>query len=396
MTVTIRDGQLNGMTLSAEATGSSGPLEIAPVAAPGTIVYWAIVNGEGGTGVLKGFRIGDESVIDVLTGTQVQANPAPAGNRACIGCHASTPDGLNVGFSSEWSNYSNSIATIGQDAGTAGGIPSFLTTDASKALASLNGIPAYSLGHWQPGERMALLSDSGDLHWVNLEASGTEATGVVPRGSNDTQAATNPAWSHDGSTIVYTSLPAGGIVNGRASNGPMDLYTVHYNAKLGGDAAPLMGAADSTLEEYYPSFSSDDRYVIFNTVPSGQNAYSNSQTELHLVPAAGGASIRLDANDPPACGRNKSPGVTNSWAKWSPSAQSVSALGNTYYWIVFSSTRDPNGNPQLYVSPIVVDAQGNVTTYHSLYLWNQPASEDNHTPAWDVFEIPQVPEPVVR
>jgi hypothetical protein len=396
MTITIRDGQLNGMTLSAEATGSSGPLEIAPVAAPGTIVYWAIVNGEGGTGVLKGFRIGDESVIDALSGTQVRVNPAPAGNRACIGCHASTPDGLNVGFSSEWSNYSNSIATIGQDAGTAGGIPSFLTTDASKALGSLNGVPAYSLGHWQPGERIALLSDSGDLHWVNLEASGTDTTGVIPRGPNDTQAATNPAWSHDGSTIVYTSLPASGIVNGRASNGPMDLYTVHYHATLGGDAAPLRGAADSTLEEFYPSFSSDDRYVIFSAVPSGQNAYSNSQTELHLVPAAGGDSIRLEANDPPACGRNKSPGVTNSWAKWSPSAQSVSVLGNTYYWIVFSSTRDPNGNPQLYVSPIVVDAQGNVTTYHSLYLWNQPASEDNHTPAWDVFEIPQVPEPVVR
>jgi hypothetical protein len=396
MTVTIRDGQLNGTTLSAEATGSSGSLEIAPVGAPGTIVYWAIVDGQGGTGVLKGFRIGDESVLEVLTGTQVQVNPAPTGNRACIGCHASTPDGLNVGFSSEWSNYSNSIATIGQDAGTAGGVPSFLTTDASAALAKLNGIPTYSRGHWQPGERISLLSDSGDLHWVNLEASGAQTTGVVPRGPNDTRAATNPAWSHDGSTIVYTSLPASGIVNGRASNGPMDLYTLHYNGKLGGDAAPLMGASDPTLEEYYPSFSSDDRYVIFNTVPSGQNAYSNSQTELHVVPAAGGTSIRLDANDPPACGRNKSPGVTNSWAKWSPSAQTVSVLGNTYYWVVFSSTRSPSGNPQLYVSPIVVDAQGNITTYHSLYLWNQPETEDNHTPAWDVFEIPQVPEPVVR
>jgi hypothetical protein len=396
MTVSIRDGQLNGTTLSGEALGSTGSLGIAPVAAPGTIVYWAIVNGEGGTGVLKGFRIGDESVIDVLSGPQVQVNPAPTGNRACIGCHASTPDGSNVGFSSEWSGYSNSIATIGQDAGTAGGVPAFLTADARTALKSLNGVPAYSRGHWQPNDRITLLSDSGDLHWVNLEASGAQATGVIPRGPADSRAATNPAWSHDGSSIVYTSLPASGIVNGRGADGPMDLYKVHYNDKAGGDAAPLMGGADPSLEEYYPAFSADDRYVIFNTVPSGQNAYSNSQTELHIVPAAGGISIRLNANDPPACGRAKSPGATNSWAKWSPSAETVAVLGNTYYWIVFSSTRDPGGNPQLYVSPVVVDAQGNVTTYHSLYLWNQPAMEDNHTPAWDVFEIPQVPVPDVR
>jgi hypothetical protein len=41
----------------------------------------------------------------------------------------------------------------------------------------------------------------------------------------------------------------------------MDLYTVHYNDKAGGDTAPLTGAADPTREEYYPSFSSDDKNV---------------------------------------------------------------------------------------------------------------------------------------
>jgi hypothetical protein len=59
---------------------------------------------------------------------------------------------------------------------------------------------------------------------------------------------------------------------------------------------------------------------------------------------------------------------------------------------VFSSTRDPGGNPQLYVTPIVVEG-GKVSTYHALYLWNQPATENNHTPAWDVFKIPPPPPP---
>ena len=48
-------------------------------------------------------------------------------------------------------------------------------------------------------------------------------------------------------------------------------------------------------------------------------------------------------------------------------------------------------NPQLYVAPVVVDEAGEtptVVTYPALYLWNQPAAENNHTPAWDVFLIP--------
>jgi hypothetical protein len=95
------------------------------------------------------------------------------------------------------------------------------------------------------------------------------------------------------------------------------------------------------------------------------------------------------------CTNKVSPGVTNSWAKWSPSAQYVPALGKTYYWFVFSSTRYPVGaavgNPQLYISALVVDSAGNTTTYHSLYLWNQPPGQANHTPAWDYFQIPPPP-----
>ena len=63
----------------------------------------------------------------------------------------------------------------------------------------------------------------------------------------------------------------------------------------------------------------------------------------------------------------------------------TSAGGATYYWLTFSSKRG-GGVPQLYVSPVVVSGT-NVTTYPALYLWNQPAAESNHTPAWDKFDI---------
>ena len=44
-------------------------------------------------------------------------------------------------------------------------------------------------------------------------------------------------------------------------------------------------------------------------------------------------------------------------------------------------------NEQQYIVPMVVEGS-TIKTYSALYLWNQPADENNHTPAWDVFQIP--------
>jgi len=63
--------------------------------------------------------------------------------------------------------------------------------------------------------------------------------------------------------------------------------------------------------------------------------------------------------------------------------------GKTYYFLTFSSRRPDT--PQLYVTAMVDDGQ-TVTTYPALYLWNQPADEGNHTPDWEDFNIPSVPE----
>ena len=79
--------------------------------------------------------------------------------------------------------------------------------------------------------------------------------------------------------------------------------------------------------------------------------------------------------------------MTNSYPKWGPLAES--ANGSTYYWLVFSSTR--LGNPQLYITS-VVKTGATIATYGSIYLWNQPASENNHTPACGdyTFKVPPV------
>jgi hypothetical protein len=146
----------------------------------------------------------------------------------------------------------------------------------------------------------------------------------------------------------------------------------------------INGASDPAFNEYYPTFAPDDHYVAFNRVANGSSSYNNSQAEVFVVPATGGVPTRLAANDPPQCGGRTSPGVTNSWPKWAPGVEDFN--GRRYYWVTFSSTRG-GANPQLYVTA-VVDNGGVLTTYPALYLWNQPAAENNHTPAWDNFSIP--------
>src|SRR5262249_54288629 len=137
--------------------------------------------------------------------------------------------------------------------------------------------------------------------------------------------------------------------------------------------------------------SPDDLLITFSRAPGpDSSSYSNPDGEVMVVRAEGSVPVRLKANDPPACTGRRSPGVTNSWPKWAPNATSFG--DQTYYWLTFSSTRgDDSTVPQLYMTAISVDRRGptpQIVSYGAIYLWNQPSNEHNHTPAWDVFELP--------
>jgi len=42
------------------------------------------------------------------------------------------------------------------------------------------------------------------------------------------------------------------------------------------------------------------------------------------------------------------------------------------------------------MTAVTADEFGATTIYPAVYLWNQPANSSNHTPAWDMFQIPDV------
>jgi hypothetical protein len=409
ITVSIR-----GLTLAAAGATQAPPtvaaqstFTVAPVSAPGKIVYWSQPTSDlSSDGVLKGFGIGEEGVETVLTGPDVQMRNTT--NDSCIGCHSATPDGLSVGFSfgppssliSSLDTYFNNVVDI-QDA-TKGGVPSYVSAAGLSVVRGLRGIPAYSKGHWADGDRIVLLSDptdQGTLLWVQLDNGDM---GTVAR-MGDTNGATEPTFSHDGNTVVYVSAPSTSIKDGRLDVGPADLYSVPYMNRAGGPAAPIPGASSSQTLEYYPAFSPDDKMLAYTaTTVSGTStsAYSNPRAQVFVIPAAGGQTVRLVANDGSACDDELSPGLTNDWPKWSPEA-TEGPDGKTYYWLTFSSKR--RGRPpgamassappsQIFITAVTTSsgAGGGLQTYPALYLWNQPPLESNHTPSWDNYDIPPV------
>lgn len=402
--ITVRGAVLdNGALTAPPAVGTAGKVHLAPVDAAGSVVYWTA---SGGTS-FKGFTIGDTTSKLVLTpGT---AGPTSSGgNTNCVSCHASTPDGKYVVYSRDGDDGSRAIDVRK----VTGGAPD--PADISPAALQLLGrtrqtAPVMSAAHYSATDAVVIASflQAGgaryELSWTDLHAADANGWGVLAR-DGDPRNAFSPSWRRDGAAVAYVSAAAGGegVIAAPSPGDPtMDIYTVPYNNRAGGPATPLAGASDPNYHEFYPVYSPDDALLAFNrTDTSVANSYNQAPTEVFVTPGGGGTATRLKANDPPACTGFVSPGLTNSWARWAPRAETYG--GKTYHWLVFSSKRraaahDAAGNlrPQLYISAVVMGPvgpdQGIVAEYPAVYVTAQSPDDNNHTPAWDVFDVQSIP-----
>ncbi len=278
-----------------------------------------------------------------------------------------------------------------------------------------------------------------------LAAKGT-AWGVLT--TETSGSISTPASSKTGLRLAYTVSESSKDGHPDWHNNTADIKVLELTSPRASAAGstPLQGASDPGMLEYYPAFSPDDAFIAFNQAPAPSSTarclpdpnadppcvnpapgaapdgpYYNRMGEVAVVPSGGGTPHRLRGNDPVACSGEVSPGVLNSWPKWSSAVREYE--GKNYYFIIFSSARGYPGqfnltatpytppidakSSQLYMSVVEHDpATGAIVSYAPIYLWNQrylatgPDSYEelntaNLTPAWEDFSIPSVPPVVV-
>ena len=173
-------------------------------------------------------------------------------------------------------------------------------------------------------------------------------------------------WSPDGRYLVFARAKATdpnppGVPLAKFSNDPdelqiaYDLYRMPFHDGEGGEPQPIAGASRNGMSNTFPKVSPDGRWIVFVQCRNGELMRPDSQ--LYIVPAAGGQARRMRCNTP----------RMNSWHSFSPNGR----------WLVFSSkARSPY--TQMYLTHI--DADGNDSP---------PVLIDNSTAANRAVNIPE-------
>jgi hypothetical protein len=174
------------------------------------------------------------------------------------------------------------------------------------------------------------------------------ATGLrepLPGANDPKYVQTDGVWSPDGKYIVFARAeardprPAGELRATHANDVnetqiKYDLYRIPFNGGKGGTPEPIRGASQNGMSNNFPKISPDGKWIVFVQCKNGQLMRPDSQ--LYIIPAAGGTARRLRANTR----------LMNSWHSWSPNGR----------WLVFSSkARSPY--TQMYLTHI--DEDGN-------------------------------------
>jgi hypothetical protein len=388
-------------------SGVQGDIEVAPVNAGGSLVFWTVKDSNPGpdSSKLFGFTVGDEGVAEVLAPKTVQFNNViheagqdlrgeygggkpgfSAGEVQCMGCHTSTPDGAAVVFTDDWP-WDKPIASV--ETATRGQIPSYLTPGA-RALLKMPwlGTQSMSPGHWAAGDRKLMASygqrsqpfDGANgqrdrLMWIDLEtqaqisdaipdvntgqraqardarnAAITAAKGTawdVLAMDGETANAVTPNWSHAGDKVAYVSTDQSPDGHPDYKANRADVYTVPYNGGKGGAVTPLAGASDANALEFYPAYSGDDKLIAFTRAPAKDGTHPDGP---YYNRAGETYVIPAEGGQGTRLVANDAVSCAKDGASkellnsWPKwSPHATSVNGKTYYFLIFSSARDYPG-----------------------------------------------------
>ena len=319
--------QLRGADSAMPGMVGSAPPEIVKLsneAMNGGIYYWA----SAGTTSPEGIWRHDMS----MPGQPAQQfETLDQTNNRCIACHVLSRDGTQMAITWDGGNGAADELDV-----------------AMKQFQ--NGSNAWNFGAFTPDNSQFLAVEAGEL------VVRDQATQAVLGSMTSAGWVTHPDLSADGTELVYVRP---GLTNLDWSFGAGTIYIRTY------DESTLTFGPETVLVQnannnYYPSFSPDGQWVVFtqSTDNTASGAYSNPSASIWVVKADGSAPpVELAA-------LNSAPGLTNSWARWAPFAQTFGTDDEQMYWITTSSERNFGvrlfglSQPQIWMTPFFPDAAG--------------------------------------
>jgi len=428
VSVTVR-GTTDGMCAATSANTVN--MSFAEEDLIGAIYYWkSTVSAAGTGGQIWSKTFGDPNPEQQVTGLAGSALSA-----SCNGCHALSRDGVRMVVYSDDNDSDDEYSDV---TGSLIDMTSKMPIGTAYAGRGTGQPPGFST--FSPDHQQYLTSNGTPNGATNVFAlwSGNAGmqTATVSTGGTGMDRPTMPDWSPDGKTVVYV-LPTrvASWDNGRRNDdahiyGGSLMILPYMGAGQFGTPVPFMMSGGEN--NYYPSYSPDDEYIIFDRAPHDTSAgalegcvtsphpacpndsFSNPAARLMLTGATANSPIDLEAANGSPAGAPEP--LSNSWPRWAPFVQTY--RGDRLLWVAFSSTRDygirvrnhkpgmyqcypadsvedpaaPHmlpfapqcEQPQLWMAPIVVTegGAGHDPSRPAFWLPFQDITTHNHTPQW--------------
>jgi len=348
LTLTVRGLQAE----SPETAGTSAPIQIslADQDIDGGLYYWA------STGALpSGIYRHDLARPGEPAEAYYTTEESPESR--CVACHALSRDGTRM-----------AITFDGGD-----GAATVLDVATRTPMMPVDGSVRWNFAAFNPDATRMVSVYQGRMV-LRDAATGSEIADVPTGGKG-----THPDFSPDGTKIVFVKAQSSThdwVFNGGS------LMVVSYDRASDSFGTPTMLVPSAGDNVYYPSWSPDGDWILFNR--SSEDSYDDSSAEIYVVRADGsGTPKKLDTP-------NMAGGITNSWARWAPFEQ-VWAPGESgeepILWLTFSSKRGfgvrlPGGQPQLWMAPFFPARADSDPSAPAFRLPFQDIATNNHIAQW--------------
>jgi WD40-like Beta Propeller Repeat len=349
--------QVRGVQSTNPVSVGSAPPEIVTLgkeAMEGGLYYWSTASATGVYGIYRhDMSLPGQPAEEYMTTNQTS-------NR-CVACHVLSRDGTKMAVTYDGGGGASNLIDVGTKA---------LQTEANK----------WNFATFTPDGSQLLSVEQGAL--VIRSSTDQSVLGMMPSAGY----VTHPDLSPDGTRLVYVR-PGNAGADWSFTAGAILERTYDQNSKTFGPEIAIVADGNNN---YYPSFSPDGAWILFNKAPSG-DAYNNTLASVWVIKSDNsGAAVQL-AN------LNKTTGITNSWARWAPFAQTYGPSADQMYWITVSSKRDfgvrlfnsaqtdpANQIPQLWMTPFFPAraAQNMDPSAPSFRLPFQNLDSRNHIAQW--------------